>query len=171
MKDKHDAATAIREATERFVAECSSATDGQWSFCPAPGAWSMAHVAEHVAISNGNLHSVLSKRLLESPMQSRRADVLDVEIPYLFYRGDEPPNLATPSGTWTDRQRALDSVNGSSAKILEWTDAVARDLREVGVVHPVFGLMDGVQWLLFAAAHYERHRAQLIGLKSRAGSV
>ena len=35
------------------------------------------------------------------------------------------------------------------------------------VPHPVFGLMDGLQWVLFAAAHTERHRAQLIGLIKR----
>jgi hypothetical protein len=32
----------------------------------------------------------------------------------------------------------------------------------VGAPHPAFGLLDGEQWLLFASAHLERHRAQLL---------
>ncbi len=31
-----------------------------------------------------------------------------------------------------------------------------------------FGVMDGVQWLLFAGAHTERHRRQLLGFERRA---
>jgi hypothetical protein len=49
--------------------------------------------------------------------------------------------------------------------IEQWAaENVGRDLRAIGTPHPVFGLLDGVQWLLFAGAHTERHRAQLIGL-------
>lgn len=168
MKGRNEAAAEIREATERFVAECAAVTDDQWLFRPEPAAWSMAHVAEHVAKGNDNLHRVLIKRLLDSPMATRAADVTDAEIPYLFYRGDEPPNVATPSGDWTDRKASCESVNTSSQLIVDWSDGVTVDLRKVGAVHPVFGLMDGIQWLLFAAAHLERHRAQVVGLKRHA---
>lgn len=159
----------IRRAADRFIAEAEAETLDQWLFRPEPSAWSMAHIAEHVALANGNLHAVLAKGLLNDHVLTRSTDVLDDEIPYLFYRGDEPPNLATPSGQWIDLPKALESVRKSSMLILEWVDSVSFDLRKVGVPHPMFGLMDGVQWLLFAAAHMERHRAQLIGLKRHDG--
>ena len=165
MNGKVAAKAQVREATERFVAECARATDGQWLFRPTPTQWSMAHVTEHVAISNGNIRQMLTKRLLDSPIGGRATDVVDVEIPYLFYRGDEPPNVATPTGDWTNRETAMEALSASARAILEWAGGVNADLRTVGIAHPVFGLLDGVQWLLFAAAHTERHRAQLIGLR------
>src|SRR4029453_10105720 len=69
-----------------------------------------SQVAEHVAISNGNLHARLGRRLLGSPLDGRTPDVLDIEIPYLFYRGDEPPNVGKPSGAWTDPREALEKL-------------------------------------------------------------
>ena len=159
------AAQAVREAGERLVAECARASTAQWLFRPALDAWSMSHVAEHVAIANGNLHALLAKRLLASPLEGRTPDVLDLEIPYVFYRGDEPPNVGKPTGTWTDPRAALEKLAASAHAIVAWGEATDADLRRFGAPHPAFGLLDGVQWLLFAAAHMERHRSQVIGLR------
>ena len=158
------AQTLIREATERFLNECAHASASQWLFRPTPTHWSMAHIAEHVAIGDRNIFRLLTQRLLASRLDGRVTDVIDAEIPYLFYRGDEPPNVATPTGDWK-KEAAHDALNANVRSILEWVATVDTDLRAVAVAHPVFGLLDGMQWLLFVAAHTERHRAQLIGLK------
>jgi len=50
-----------------------------------------------------------------------------------------------------------------------WADEVNIDLRAYGVAHPVFGLMNGMQWVLFAAAHTERHRAAAELVRTRVG--
>lgn len=154
----------LRAATERFLGECARVTDAQWSSRPAPAQWSAAQVAEHVALSNRNIGRMLTKRLLVSPIADRATDVTDAEIPYLFYRGDEPPDVAAPTGDWT-KERAAQELDASVGAIVEWTLGTNADLRSVGIAHPVFGLLDGVQWLLFAAAHTERHRAQILGLR------
>jgi uncharacterized damage-inducible protein DinB len=154
----------IRDAAERFLSCCTRATGEQWRFRPGPSAWSMSQITEHVALSNHNIHRMLTKRLLGSLIDGRATSVLDVEIPYLFYRGDEPPNVATPTGDWTDRKVAAEAFDESARALLAWAGTQDSDLRAVGLEHPVFGLLDGVQWLLFAAAHMERHRAQMIGL-------
>jgi hypothetical protein len=49
--------------------------------------------------------------------------------------------------------------------VIEWAGNTDLDLRSCGCVHPVFGLMDGVQWLLFLYAHTERHRGELLDLE------
>lgn len=41
------------------------------------------------------------------------------------------------------------------------------DLRALVARHPLFGLLDGSQWLLLAAAHVDRHRTQAIGVQTR----
>lgn len=163
MDDKRAAESEIRSANDRFIATCAAATDAQWTFRPSSG-WSMAEVAEHVAISNRNIGKLLAKGLLGSPIGDRRPGVSDVEIPYLFYRGDEPPNVGAPTGACGERRDAIVAVEESARAILAWSSGAHADLRSLGVEHPVFGLLDGVQWLLFVAAHTERHRAQLIGL-------
>jgi hypothetical protein len=129
---------------------------------PATHAWSVAHVAEHVAISNRGILAMLGRRVAASPLAAP-TDVLDLEIPYLFYRGEEPPQVATPTGDWT-QPAALDALDASSRALLDWAEDCSLDLRAVGAPHPAFGLLDGIQWLLFAAAHMERHRAQVITL-------
>lgn len=167
MREKIAAEAQLRAATERFLAECAQATQDQWRLHPSPGHWSMADVAEHVVVSNGNILRLLSRRLLECPIGTRTVDVTDAEIPYLFYRGEEPPDVAAPTGALRDREAAAEALDASARSILDWAGSVTVDLRSVGIAHPVFGLLDGIQWLSFAGAHVERHRAQLIGLRRR----
>jgi hypothetical protein len=42
----------------------------------------------------------------------------------------------------------------------------AADLRAYGLPRPVFGVFDGVQWILFAAAHTDNHVPQLRALRA-----
>jgi len=165
MITKADAVANMRKASERFLAEGATASAAQWTFRPAPGQWSMAEVTEHVAIANQGILGLLSRRLRASELGASTPDVTDDEMPYLFYRGEEPENVGTPTGSWTARQEAAKAFGASVQPILDWADAADFDLRKCGIAHPVFGLMDGVQWLLFAVAHTERHRAQLVGLR------
>jgi len=95
--------------------------------------------------------------------------VADDEIPYLFYRGDEPPNVSTPTGSWTDIDSATEQFAASAESLATWYAESDLDLRAYAAPHPVFGTLDAMQWLLFAQAHIERHRAQVIGLTQRPG--
>ena len=165
METRRSAREQLRAATDRFLAELAAVSEDQWRFRPGAKAWSVSEVAEHVALSNSTLLRLLSKPLLGSPLAGRRPDVLDLEIPYLFYRGDEPPDVGRPSGEWHDPRVATESVGTTAGAILDWADRVESDLRTLGLPHPAFGLLDGVQWVLFVAAHTERHRAQILGLR------
>ena len=88
-------------------------------------------------------------------------DITDEEMPYLFYNAVEPPNVARPSGTWTELDAALDQLRSSASALGAWADSATVDLRSHGLVHPVFGMLDGAQWLRFSAVHTWRHRSEL----------
>ena len=155
----------LQQAADRFLRTMRVRPE-QWLFSPS-GAWSLSQITEHVAISCDSIARLLDTHLASKPIQPGATGVLDVEIPYLFYRGDEPPNVATPTGTWTDPDEATRRLTASVDAIVTWARDTSLDLRTVGVRHPVFGVLDGMQWLLFAAAHVERHRAQAIGVQAR----
>ncbi|MBY0276295.1 DinB family protein [Candidatus Binatia bacterium] len=166
MSETQRAAAELNDATDRFVRTVSVGPE-QWRYAPS-GGWSLSRITEHVAISCDNIAQLLRSHLASRPIERGATGVLDVEIPYLFYRGDEPPSVATPTGTWTDPDDAVARLVASADAIIVWSRATKLGLRSFGVRHPVFGVLDGVQWLLFAAAHLERHRAQALGVKSLA---
>jgi hypothetical protein len=163
---QEEAGTKIEAATERFIALCAEAPTELWVRSPDRG-WSMAEVAEHVALANELVMRGPATKLEANPLGVEAPTLVDDEIPFLFYGGDEPPNVATPSGGWTDTARACELLEASARAIIDWSGAVEFDLRGHAVPHPAFGLLDGVQWLLFVAAHIERHRAELRALHRR----
>jgi hypothetical protein len=156
----------LRRSTDRFIEGVAGISAAQFLFRPGAGRWSASEITEHVTIANIGIHARLAKGL--EPLASP-ASVADDEIPYLFYRGDEPPNVAAPTGSWTEVDGAIDAFADSAARLISWRAETDHDLRACGASHPVFGVLDAYQWLLFAQAHTERHRAEFIGLVSRPG--
>jgi hypothetical protein len=126
----------------------------------------VSEVTEHVAISNRGVLGRLTKGL-ETPLSGPLGVADDDEIPFLFYLGDEPPNVATPTGEWTDLADGAKQFQANAQAVVDFAGGTDLDLRAHGCNHPIFGVMDGVQWLLFAGAHTERHRRQLIGYQLR----
>ncbi len=158
--DPTDAAEALRSASVRLVDSFMTAPADAWGWSPSSGGWSISEVAEHVAISSGNILAGLEHRL--QPIEA--VSVTDDEIPYLFYRGDEPPDVGKPTGSWGDRVDAAAEMTSRAQALMDWVTASPLDLRTHGFAHPVFGQLDAVQWILFAGAHAMRHRSQILGL-------
>lgn len=99
MLSQAQAMQQVIQAAERFVKSCADATDAQWRHRPDvdPHAWSIGDVTEHVTIANGNVLRRL-QGIGQHPLNGKPVSIDDNEMPYLFYRGDEPPNVATPTG-------------------------------------------------------------------------
>jgi hypothetical protein len=161
---------AVERAERRFVDVCVGATDKDWCFEPAGSgqdAWKMPEVVEHVTDANHGVLGLLRDVVVKSPRGDLRRDFDDDDMPYLFYGGAGPAGqgLAEPSGTVTDREESIAAFRASMRALLDWYDNVDVDLRECAAKHPAFGIFDGAQWLLFAAAHVQQHRGQLLDLR------
>lgn len=149
--------SGIEEATSRFLEGVDGLDPSAWTAVPSPGGWSVSQIVEHVAIANTNVLGVLERHL--EPIDAA-PDIVDAEMPYLFYGGDEPPNAAAPTGTWSDIDVAVHALQDTANALIEWAHACSLDLRSYGFAHPAFGLLDGEQWLRFPAVHTWRHRTQ-----------
>jgi hypothetical protein len=78
----------------------------------------------------------------------------------------QAPEPAVPAGRWSPSETLAKFLAGR-----EKTTELAKtrnDLRGHVVPHPVFGPMDGYEWLLAVAAHTERHTQQILEVEADA---
>jgi len=167
MIDFKQAIASFARASKRTILTCVDVSPTHWVAHPRAGYHSMSEVVEHMALSNGLFAGRLEKIFAAPARDSAYAVLEDEEIPHLFERVDEPPGIAEPGGSWVERDDALRRLEESAERVIAFGETGGSSPRMRGALHPLFGPLDGVQWALFAAAHTERHRSELIGLKQR----
>lgn len=168
MIEFSEATTAFDEAIGRVLQTCRALPVESWNARQA-GRFSIAEVVEHMALSNRLFERRLGAILASDAGERPYTVLADAEVPHLFERAAEPPGIAEPTGDWRDREEALVRFEESARGVSVLAQQDTGNLRMKGAPHPLFGPLDGVQWALFAAAHTERHRSEIIGLAGLAG--
>ena len=119
---------------------------------------------EHLAVANylqaRRMVALGNEPALDHPV----AIYEDGEIPHLFERGGDGIGLAVPTGSWRDRETMIAGYRKSIETLTSAISGTSDEMRRKGAAHPIFGQFDGVQWVLFATAHNERHRSEFIAL-------
>jgi hypothetical protein len=167
-----EALTVLGRSADRFVAAASAdMPDATWLFKPSPSVWSMAEVIEHVTTTDRGIRGLASSVLRPFEAGERQA-IDDAAIATIFDgAGPPPPDLQEPSGTWTDRAAAISQFTEAAGALAAWYECSDADLRLLTYPHPIFGLLDGVQWLLFAASHHDNHTRDLLELRELANAA
>jgi hypothetical protein len=143
-------------------------TEAQWKFKPGPDRWSAAEIVEHLALIEDVVLGVLGK-LPQAPApaadwEAKRVDAMLLEkVPDRSTKYEAPPQ-ARPAARWTPDE-ALEHFLASRAKTAEVLQTM-QGLRAHVIPHPVFGPMDGYQWVLAVAAHSARHSQQILEVKA-----
>lgn len=142
-------------------------TEEQWRFKPSPEQWSAAECVEHIAVVEQSLVRTL-QRLAAGPPCAEEvlASTLGKEALILravpSRRGKvQAPEPARPSNRWPDTSTLVASFIEIRDRTIVYVQSTDDPLRRVTHPHMVFGPLDGYQWLLFLAAHSERHLRQL----------
>lgn len=165
------AVQSFQASARRTVQTCEGIDAVTWVAQPPHRRHSISEVFEHVTLSIDLFRARLEKILASPEGAAAFSTYEDEEIPHLFERVDEPPGIAAPTGAWTDRDAALQKFGDAVAALVATAQSGSINMRTRGASHPIFGPMDGVQWALFAAAHTERHRSEIIGLSRLAPAV
>ena len=161
----------LRQTKEGLVGATKGLSEAQWKFKPAPERWSIAEIVDHVV--------VVQERVL-GPIREQLASALPIPAGYDYKRVDnlvihhfpdrlikfKSPEFVNPSGLAPSE--SLHRFAKNCALLTELLDTPG--LREhaveaaplKGVSNGEYGLMDGYQWLLAAAAHTERHTKQIL---------
>lgn len=166
MHTRKSALEAMQHSTSALLVAIGDVSDVQWRLRPADQEWSIAETVEHVVLTNRGILARL-RGLLAAPLGSDTVRFDDGAISDEMFRGPAPPGFAEPTGRFATRAEGVAALRASCDAVAAWAEAAPeQDLRSHGLPHPVFGVFDGVQWILFGAAHMDNHVPQLRALRS-----
>lgn len=134
---------------------------------PAPDCWSVANVLEHVALVEYRVASGLTRPVAEARAGLTPAvDTTVVSTADLSrYFNRDVRRVATEAArpkAGLDADAAwvsLDQAREATGRLLRDTDGL--DLSPVSMPHPLFGLLNAYQWIIFLGGHEGRHALQI----------
>ena len=143
-------------------------------FCsrkPATGGWSITEIMEHLVIIEKRIPRFLQQKLPEQEpvshnVNARMHDSELLERVISNTSKTNAPESAKPTGRYNSCRQALDDFGAARQRTLAYIKSAPPELRGRLLPHPMLGPMDGSQWLLFLAAHTQRHIVQIEGIKT-----
>ena len=135
---------------------------------PAPGQWSPVGIIEHLAIVNGRIAKLITKRAAEAREAGLGGETstdsilstLDIDRVTDRVTRVAAPEVLHPTGldagtAWASLEQSTVAVREAIATV----DGLA--LSEVMHPHPLFGPLSLYTWIAFVGAHEARHAAQI----------
>jgi hypothetical protein len=173
--EERAAALASLQATrDAFLKSIAGLSEKQWRFKPAPDRWSVAEVAEHIAVSESSLLALVQTKFMESPADpAKRAEVAGKDQIIMERVPDrsrkaQAPEFLRPTNRWATEAELTKAFEDSRKATMDYIRTTNDDLRDHFGPHPVLGTLDAYQWILLISAHSERHTKQIEEVKADA---
>jgi hypothetical protein len=168
QSDREKGIKYLEQTRDAIVADTKNLTAAQWNFKAAPDKWSVALTLEHIALAEDNLYQLVTDKVMKSPAGAPDRDVAKMDgqvlamVPDRSTKRQAPPDLV-PTGRWAPAE-TLDHFLQSRARTIEFLRTTP-DLRQHVMDSPL-GPLDAYEWLLFIAAHSERHTKQILEVEA-----
>ena len=162
---------------EKTRADVLAATKGlseaQWNFKQATNRWSVAEVTEHIASAEDFLMDMVHNKVMKAPARTEPEDLKALDELVLQKITDrtvkaQAPEPLLPNNRYGSPKDSLKHFQESRAKTIAFLKET-KDLRQHAIDGPLGKKLDGYQWVLFIAAHSERHTKQINEVKADPG--
>lgn len=168
--ERDRALSALHGSMKLFRDATAGLSAAQWNFKPAPDRWSIADIAEHLALTEQSLFARLTGEGLQAPASAGDAPTRtdDEVLKMLVDRSHkaQAPETLKPSRKFksgAEAARVLVEARMKSAAYIRDTNDALRGHR---MPHPALGSLDLYQWFLMLAGHCERHTLQALEVKA-----
>jgi uncharacterized damage-inducible protein DinB len=158
---------------DQVLAESASLSEAQWNFKAGPDRWSVGEVVEHLALAEPFLFDLQQKTMSGPPATAEqlaavkgKEEMLLKTIPDRTKKAQAPEPLQ-PKTRLGSRAEVLAAFKERRQKTLDYAGNTKDDLR-ARVGDSPLGPLDAYQWLVFMAAHSERHLGQIKEAKADA---
>lgn len=176
-KGERDRAMSYLHATRKqFVDAVAGVSPEQAKWKAAPDRWSVAEVAEHIAVSEDFIFGIVTGRLVKSTPATDEQKALtkgkDELIPKLVPDRSskfQAPEPIVPKGKYSSLDETRKAFLASRDRTIRFIETTDISLRDYVSPHPAMKELDAYQWILLLAAHSERHLKQLQEVKDSPG--
>src|SRR6266481_451710 len=165
-----DRALQYLETTKKNVLEATKGlSEAQWNFKPAPDRWSVAQVMEHIAASEDFIRGMVVEKVMTAPAGEAGRDMKKTDEGVLAMVPDRTHKAQAPEPLVPTNR--FGSPEGSIKHFAE-TRAATEDFLKTTtglrdhVTESPLGKIDGYEFVLFIAAHSERHTKQINEVKA-----
>jgi uncharacterized damage-inducible protein DinB len=169
-QSEKDKALQYLESTKKNILEATRGLSAaQWNFKQGPERWSVAQVMEHIAAAEDMLRGLTTEKVMAAPAAPDR-DVKHIDemvvtmVTDRTHKADAPEPLR-PVNRFGSPEEALKHFVESRAQTEEFLRKTP-DLRAHAVDSPLGTKLDAYEWVLFIAAHSERHTKQINEVKA-----
>jgi len=159
------------ETTKQGVIDATAGlSEAQWNFKPGPDRWSVAEVTEHIAAAEGNLRGMITEKVMTAPPRPEGEDVKAIDdlvttaVPDRSQKRQAPEPLK-PTNRFGSGPGALKAFLESRQQTVEFLTS-HDDLRAHAIDSPLGKKLDAYEWVLFIAAHSQRHTKQILEVKA-----
>jgi len=165
-----DRAMQYLETTKKNVLEATKGlSDAQWNFKPAPDRWSVAQVMEHIAAAEDFIRGILKEKVMVAPAGETGRDLKKTDESVLAMVPDRTHKVQAPEPLVPTNR--FGSPDGSVKHFMESRAATEEFLKTTPglrdhVTDSPLGKLDGYEFVLFIAAHSERHTKQINEVKA-----
>jgi hypothetical protein len=159
------------ESTKQGVEDATKGlSEAQWNFKPAPDRWSVAEVTEHIAAAEDFLRGMVTEQVMKAPARPEGDDVKAIDEMILTKVPDrtdkvQAPEPLKPTNRYGSPQESLKHFEESRQQTLDFLNK-HDDLRAHAADSPFGKKLDGYEWVLFVAAHSDRHTKQINEVKA-----
>lgn len=161
------AVSALHGTRKLFLDTLAPLSEAQMKWKPAPNVWSVAEVAEHIAVSEDFLPAIVTK-MLAAPATPEKKKANPRETDYMLIKvlpqrdqKAQAPEPLKPSGKYPDKTALIKAFRAARDRNIAYVRETSDDLRVHFSPHPVFGELDALQWYILMAGHSERHILQI----------
>ncbi len=165
-------ATYLASNKAEILAALQDLTPGQWGFRPHEQAWTLAEIAEHLALAERGLLRAVQKVMAMPADPARRAEIQVTYEDIVRRTTDrtsvvEAPERVVPTGKFPDGMAALlDFTQQRETALTLLEQSIDLPLHDHFGSHPTLGTLDSSQLLVFMAAHCQRHLGQIAEIKA-----
>ena len=171
QSDRDKAMSHFHATRKVFLDSVAGLSEAQWNFKPAPGRWSIAECAEHIAVSEDAIFEFVKQTLKAPAEPEKKAMVCGKDEMIVRAMPDrsvkaQAPEFLQPKRRWPDRQSLIAHFRESRDRNIAYLQTTDDDLRSHFLEHPVFKTLDAYQMMLLISARRERHTLQLNEVKT-----
>jgi hypothetical protein len=174
--DELDQAVRYLEKTRAGVLEATRGlSEAQWNFKQATNRWSIAEVTEHIAAAEDLLMGMVRFQAMQAPARTQPEDVKALDKLVLERVTDrthkvQAPEPLVPNQRFGSPEGSLKHFQESRAKTIEFVKTT-KGLRQHAYNLPQITWLNGksldaYEWVLYIAAHSERHTKQIEEVKT-----